>query len=103
MPMRLSILTYNVGSELYRYDKDISDALVGKEFTEAVRALSEQRMVLLAVETDYAEELLRQFSGDVVYRLPEVDRMMVVNLQSNYDIRQGDALFVIAESEPTRL
>jgi len=33
----------------------------------------------------------------------EPKRVMVINPQSKYRIRQGDALFVIAESEPTKL
>jgi voltage-gated potassium channel len=97
------LLTFNTGSEFYRYDGPISDSLVGKEFTEAGQVLAQQRMILLAVETDYSEELLQQLSADVVYKLPEEDRLMVVNPQSRYEIRQGDALFVIAESEPTQL
>ena len=97
------LLTFNIGSEVYRYDSHISDRLVGKEFAEAGQVLSQQRIILLAVETDYSEEVLKQLSADVVYKLPEEDRLMVVNPQSAYNIRQGDALFVIAESEPTEL
>jgi len=97
------LLTFDTGSEFYRYDGHISDSLVGKEFVEAVQILARRRMILLAVETDYSEELLKQLSADVVYKLPEEDRAMVVNPQSRYELRQGDALFVIAESEPTEL
>jgi len=97
------LLTFDRGSELYRYDGHISDRLVGKEFAGAVQILAEQRMILLAVETDYSEEVLKQLKADVVHKLPEEDRLMVVNPQSRYEIRQGDALFVVAESEPTEL
>lgn len=97
------LLTFNTGSEFYRYDGPISDKLVGKEFTEAGQVLAQQRIILLAVETDYSEELLQQLSADVVYKLPEEDRMMVVNPPSRYEICQGGALFVVAESEPTEL
>ncbi len=97
------LLNFNQGSEFYRYDRRISDKLVGKEFTEAVQLLAPKHILLLAVETDYSKELLQQLSADVVYDLPEEERMMVVNPQSNYAIRQGDALFVIAESEPHKL
>ena len=97
------LLTFDVGSEFYRYDGHISDKLVGKGFTEAVQVLAQQHVILLAVETDYSEELLQQLSADVVYSLPEEDRVMMVNPQSRYEIRQGDALFVIAESEPRKL
>lgn len=97
------LLNFNLGSEFYRYDWHISDKLLGKEFTEAVQVLAQRHIILLAVETDYSEELLQQLSADVVYKLPEEDRVMVVNPQSRYEIRQGDALFVIAESQPTKL
>ncbi len=97
------LLTFNVGSEFYRYNGLISDRLVGKEFAEAVQILVQQRMILLAIEADYSEKLRQQLSGDVVYKLPEENRVMMVNPQSRYEIRQGDALFIIAESEPTTL
>jgi voltage-gated potassium channel len=97
------LLSFNLGSEFYRYDRSISSKLVGKEFNEAARKLAQQRIVLLAVETDYSKAILNQFSSDVVYKLPEEKRVMVVNPQSRYKIQQGDALFVIAESEPSEL
>jgi len=97
------LLTFNLGSEFYRYDRSLSDRLIGKEFTEAVQLLVQQHIILLAIETEYSEELLRQLSGDVVYKLPEENRIMMINPQSRYQIRQGDALFVIAESKPTQL
>jgi len=97
------LLTFDIGSEFYRYDGHISDAMVGKEFAEAVQVLAQRRIILLAVESNDSEELRRQLSADVLYKLPEEERVMVVNPQSQYKIRQGDALFVIAESEPTEL
>jgi len=97
------LLTFDIGSEFYRYDGHISDALVGREFTEAVQVLAQRRMILLAVEMDYSEELRLQLTADILYELPEEERVMVVNPQSRYKIRQGDALFVIAESEPAEL
>jgi len=97
------LLTFNCGSEFYRYDGHISNKLAGKEFAEAVQILARQRIILIAIETDYSEDLSRELSSDVVYRLPEKNRAMVVNPQSRYEIKQGDALFVIAESEPIEL
>jgi len=97
------LLTFNVGSEFYRYDGHISDALVKKEFAEAVQILAERRMILLAVETNDSEDLRQQLSADILYKSQEEERVMVVNPQSRYKIRQGDALFVIAESEPLEL
>lgn len=97
------LLSFNMGSEFYRYDRRISDGLVGKDFAEAVQLLAKEHIILLAIETGHSEELLKQLSKDVVYKLPEEDRIMVVNPQSKYAIRQGDTLFVIAESEPHKL
>ncbi len=97
------LLTFNRGCEFYRYDKHLSDRLIGKEFTEAVKLLADERMLLLAVETDNSEELRRQLSRDAFYLLEEDSRMLIVNPQSRYHLCQGDALFVIAESEPSEL
>jgi voltage-gated potassium channel len=97
------LLTFNIGSEFYRYDKELPDKLVGREFAEVAQILAQQRIVLLAIETGYSDELIQQLKDDTVYKLTEENRAMVVNPQSRYEIRQGDALFIIAESEPTEL
>lgn len=97
------LLTFDMGSEFYRYNGHISKALVGTEFAEAVLLLACRRMLLLAVETDYSEELRQQLSTDILNEIPEENRVIVVNPQSQYKIRQGDALFVIAESQPAEL
>jgi len=97
------LLTFNRGCEIYRYDKDLSDGLIGKEFIEAVKLLADECMLLLAVETDNSKELRQQLSKDAFYLLEEDSRLLIVNPQSQYQVRQGDALFVIAESEPIKL
>ena len=98
-----SLLNFDRGSEFYRYDQPLPDKLISKSFTEAVQELSQKHIVLLAVETDYTEELQQQLSADIIYKLPEVDRAMIINPQSGYQIHQGDALFLVAESEPVNL
>ncbi|MFC1949924.1 NAD-binding protein [Chloroflexota bacterium] len=97
------LLTFNKGSEFYRYDWQLSDSLVGKEYAEAVELLAERRIILVGFETDYSEELPKQMAGDTISRLPEVKRAVIVNPQREYKIRQGDALFIIAEAEPAQL
>ena len=97
------LLSFNKGHEFYRYDKPLSDALVGKEFTEVVQLLVQKHIILLGFETDYSEELKQQLSSEVIKKLPEANRAIIVNPHSKYKIRQGDALFVVAESEPTQL
>lgn len=95
------LLTFEIGSEFYRIDGHMSSQLVGKEFAEAVQTLVQRRVILLAVETDYSDELCRQLGGDCLHALPREGRLLVINPQSEYRIRPGDALFVIAESRPT--
>ena len=97
------LLTFNSGSEFYRYDRHLSDKLVGKEFFEAVQMLVQQRVILLGFETDDSEELRQRLSRDILHSVENGKRLIVVNPQSQYKIRQGDALFIIAESEPTEL
>jgi len=97
------LLTFDKGSEFYRYDRPLPETLTGKSFAEAVQVLAQKHIILLAVETDYTEELQQQLRSDIVYKLPEVDRAMIINPQSGYQIHQGDALFLVAESEPVNL
>ncbi len=97
------LLTFNIGSEFYRYDKPLSDSVVKKEFAEVVGMLARQHVILIGIETDYSEDLPSQMFGDVLNLLPEGDRVIVVNPQSPYWLRQGDALFIIAESMPTHI
>jgi hypothetical protein len=65
------LLSFNKGSEFYRYDKVLSDTLVGKEFTEVAQLLVQKHVVLLGFETDYSDELKQQLSGEVINRIPE--------------------------------
>jgi len=97
------LLTFNKGSEIYRYDRPLSDDVVNKEYATVARMLADRRMVLLAVETDYSEETKKMESLDALHKIPEKDRVIVVNPQSRYTIHQGDALFIASESEPARL
>ncbi len=97
------LLSFNKGSEIYRYDRALSDKVVGKEYAIVAQYLAEKRMILLAVETDYVEEIKQMEQRDILHKLPEKDRVIIVNPQAEYIIRQGDALFVAAENEPSAL
>ena len=97
------LLTFSKGSEIYRYDRLLSDDVVEKEYAVVAKTLAEQRMVLLGIETDYNEEIRKMEASDSLHKLPEKDRVIIVNPQSNYIIHQGDALFIASESEPARL
>lgn len=97
------LLTFNSGSEFYRYDKRLSDKIVGMEFAEAIRSLAESRIILIGIETMNSDELQTQLSDDVFHPHGEDNRVIIVNPQGQYRIRQGDALFLVAESLPERL
>lgn len=97
------LLTFDSGSEFYRYDAHLSDELVGKEFADVVQILAQKRIILLGVETDDSEELKQELSNDILHSLESEGRVIVVNPQNRYEIRQGDALFLIAESAPAKL
>ena len=97
------LLTFNSGSEFYRYDGHLSDKVVGKEFFEVVQMFVQQRIILIGFETDNSEELRKNLSTDVLHVAENGKRLIVANPQNPYKIRQGDALFLIAESEPAEL
>lgn len=96
------LLTFNRGSEFYRYDGPIPDYFVGVSYREAVKVLIDKGIILIAVETENTEELRRQLRHDLIH-IKEEARALVINPQSQYNLQQGDALFVIAESKPHNL
>ena len=101
LPTRNSLIDF--GCEFYRYDQPLSPDLVGKEFSEAVQILAKKRILLLGFETEDSEDLRKHLPNDILHSLELGNRIIVVNPQNHYNIRQGDVLFLIAESAPTRL
>ena len=97
------LLTFDAGSEFYRYDGHLSDEVVGKEFGELVELLAKRRMLLLAVETDDSQSLRAQLHDDMIHSIEDQQRVIVVNPQNKYRLQQGDALFVISESAPRQI
>jgi voltage-gated potassium channel len=97
------LLTFNSGSEFYRYDRHLSDKVVGKEFSEVVKILIQEHIILIGFETDNSEKIRQELSTDVLHVAENGKRLIVTNPQNPYTIRQGDAFFLIAESEPAEL
>ena len=97
------LLTFNSGSEFYRYEGELSDKIIGKNFSEAVSILAKSKMILLGVEIDDSPEIRKELSIDVLHKVEDKNRLIIVNPQSSYKIQQGDALFIVAESEPIKL
>ena len=99
------LLTFNSGSEFYRYSGKLPEDLVGAGFAEAVHTLAERRIILVGIETDDSEEVRNTLPEDIAHplALEDEERIIVVNPQGPYQLRQGDALFLIAEDLPRRL
>ena len=97
------LLTFDSGSEFYRYDAQLSDELIGKEFADVVQILAQRRIILLGIETDNSDELRKRLSDDILNKTDTNGRVILVNPQNRYEIRQGDVLFLIAESAPVEL
>lgn len=97
------LLTFNSGSEFYRYDKNLSEDIVGNEFSQVVQLLAEKRIILIGFETNDREELRQSLNTDVLHNFGEDGRVVIVNPQGQYKFRQGDALFLIAEEKPASL
>ena len=97
------LVTFNAGSEFYRYDGYLSDKVVGKDFPAAAQTLIKQNIILLGFETDDSEELRYILPNDMLHQIENGRRVIVVNPKGNYKIRQGDALFIVAESKPKKL
>jgi hypothetical protein len=77
--------------------------MVGLEFAQAACELSKRRIILLGVETDDSHEMRASMDQDIVHDVAAPDaegdsRVIVVNPQSQFKLRQGDALFYLAES-----
>jgi voltage-gated potassium channel len=97
------LLMFNRGSEFYRYDRRLSNELIGKEFCEVSQLLARKSIILLGLETDDSEELQKSLAGGVIHSFGTEGRVVVVNPTRKYKIRQGDALFLVAETEPRKL
>ena len=99
------LLTFNSGSEIYRYSGKLPDTLIGKTFSQAAAALAERHILLLGIEINYSKDLQTMFPGDVLYPVKEgeEDKVIVVNPRGNYRLQDGDIIFLITELEPHRL
>ena len=97
------LLTFNKGSELYRYEKKLPSHIVGGSYLQALEYLARKGIILLAVETENNKDLTTLGKKEVLHEIPEKNRVIIVNPQMEYTIRQGDALFVACPSEPATI
>jgi len=96
------LLSFNQGSEFYRYKHKIPEKFIGETFTEVGKRLLDKKMVLLAIETKKDDQVIKEFSDDWIHSTGE-DKVMIINPQGNCKLRKDDSLFIIAEKEPVKL
>jgi len=96
------LLTFSKGSEFYRCKESFTSKVVGMTYTDAAKRMLDEKMLLMAVETD-DDATVREGCPDDWVHSSSGDRGILVNPQGEYRLRQGDVLFVVAESEPTEL
>ena len=97
------LLMFNSGSEFYRLDPPLPPNIIDKEFSEAVALMAQKRILLVGCETNNSEELRQQLPDDVLHSFNDEGKVLIVNPQGKYQIRQDDSIFIIAESKPENL
>ena len=95
------LLNFNQGSEFYRCKGSIPEKYVGKSFREIGTELLKEKKILVAIETEKDEDILEKCSDDVIHS-SRVGKVMVINPQGTYKLRENDFLFVISEKEPVK-
>ena len=96
------LLCFDKGSEIYRCKEPLTKKYVGMSYTEAAKQLIDEKRLLVAVETK-DDATVRECCPNERIHSRAATRAIVVNPQGEYCLREGDVLFLIAESEPTGL
>lgn len=96
------LLTFDLGSEFYRYKNKIPKEYIGKSFTAIGKQLYEEKIILIAVETKKDDYLLKTCKKDWIHTSSEKNAILI-NPQGEYKFRENDILFVISEDEPSKL
>ena len=106
------ILFSQVGSNIYRCkitELEDSDKYLGKTFTEVGKNLLDKKMILLAIETEENDNLLRVCKKDFIQEFIDfsgkeneksVKKVMLVNPQGEFTFNENDYLFIISEKKP---
>jgi len=96
------LMNFDRGSEFYRCKQKIPNNYIGKSFREIGKQLLDKKMILIAIETTKDGYILKECSNDWIHSSGE-GRVMLINPQVEYKLRENDNLFIISESEPTDL
>ena len=96
------LLTFNKGSEIYRYERKAPDEFTGESFGEVGKQLLEKNMILIAIETKKDDYVIEACSNDWIHSYGE-EKVLIINPQNNYKLRENDSLFIISEKKLTKL
>lgn len=96
------LLTFDKGSEIYRYERKMPDDYTGKSFREVGKQLLEKNMILIAIETKKDDYVIKACSNDWIHSYGE-EKVLIINPQNNYKLRENDSLFIISEKKLTKL
>jgi len=96
------LLTFDKGSEIYRYERKVSDEFTDKSFREVGKKLLEKNMILIAIETKKDDYVIEACSNDWIHSYGE-DEVLIINPQNKYKLRENDSLFIISEKKLTKL
>jgi len=96
------LLTFNKGSEIYRYERKASDEFTSKSFGEVGKQLLEKKMILIAIETKKDDYVIEACSNDWIHSYGD-EKVLIINPQNNYKLRENDSLFIISEKKLTKL
>lgn len=96
------LLTFDQGSEFYRYKQEMPKNYIGKTFGEVGKQLLDKKMTLIAIETKEDDYIIKECGDDWIHSSGE-GKVMIINPQGDYKLRKNDSLFIIAEKEPTEL
>lgn len=94
------LLSFNEGSELYRYEIKDSDELTGMEFSDLCIRCLKRKIMIIGVETDLTEELVQAHPATCMDKIHENNRVILINPQEPYMLCHGDAVFLIARDRP---
>jgi len=103
------LLITSEGSEIYRCKQKIPDKYLCKNFREVGKQLLDKKMILIAIETkddDYVHDVCSKYNDyiqDFIDPKSGDKKVLMVNPQGDYELREDDSLFIISESEPTEL
>ena len=95
------LVRYDQGSEIYRYEPPLPKKIIGQKAQIASDILHENRVILIAVETEDEEKIPKDFPNyDAVYKEFKATGKAILVNPVKYEIGEKDSIFVISKDDP---